>query len=85
MTKEEFLKSIYFMQLGQNINHSSWQTATLIANKLQAAARECGIHDFDRQFIGIKQCINNKNKKEALDIMASVVSKRVALLKSLEK
>lgn len=84
MTKEEFLKSIYFMQLGQNINHSSWQSATLIANKIQKMARECDIHDFDRQLIGIKQCINNKNKKEALDIMASLISKRVAILKNLE-
>lgn len=85
MSREEFLKSIYFMQLGQNINHSSWQTATMIANKLQAAARENDIHDFDRQFIGIKQCINNKNRKEALDIMAVVISKRVKLLKDLQQ
>lgn len=85
MDKEEFLKSTVFMNLGQNINHSSWQSAMMTLNRMKKASEEAGVHDFDRQMASLRQCILNRNKKDALDCMASVVSRRVSLINELKK
>lgn len=85
MNKEEFLKCLDFMKLGQAISHGSWQAAGMCAARMQRNAKEAEIHDFDRQLIGIKQCVANRNKKEALDILAVMTSKRVTMLKAIDE
>lgn len=85
MTKEEFLQSPDFMKLGQSINQNIWQAAGMCATRMQRNAKEAEIHDFDRQLIGIKQCIANRNKKEALDILAVITSRRVSMLKNIKE
>lgn len=83
MTREEYLKSLDFMRLGQSINHGVWQAAGMTAARMQKNAKDAEVHDFDRQLIGIKQCIANRNKSEALNILAVMTSKRVQMLKAL--
>lgn len=85
MTKEEFLQSPDFMKLGQSINQNIWQAAGMCAARMQRNAKEAEIHDFDRQLIGIKQCIANRNNKEALDILAVITSRRVSMLKNIKE
>ena len=85
MTVKEFLQGTYFMNLGQSINHSSWQSAKMTLDKMRRTANEIGIHDFDHSFISLNMLILNKNKNEALDLMAMITAKRVALLKRLEE
>lgn len=79
MTQEEFLKSKDFMKLGQAIDRGNWQVAGMTASRMQKNAKEAEIHDFDRQLIMIKQCIAGRQKNEALNALASMVSKRVQL------
>ena len=80
MDKEEFLKSRDFMKLGQAIEHGNWQIAGMTASKMQRGAKEAGINDFDRQLIGIKQCIAGRAKREALNVLSIMVNKRVAMI-----
>ena len=81
-TKEqtEFLKSLDFMRLGQAINREQWQSAFMTIRRLNDKANEVGIHDFERNFTGIRQCINRKEKEEAKQILAVVVNKRAKYL-----
>lgn len=83
MEKEEFLKSKDFMKLGQAIESMNWQMAVMIVNRMQKNASECGIGDFSTQLIMLKQCILNHKKTEAQNALASVVAKRVNLLKEI--
>ncbi len=85
MTKSQFLKSKDFMKLGQAIDHGIWQVAGMTAARMQKEAAAAGIHDFDRQLINMKQCIAGRKKSEALNVLASMVSKRVQMLKNIEK
>lgn len=83
MTKEEFLKSYDFLKLGENINHANWQAAYMTANRMQKNAAEAGVDTFNRQLLGIKQCINARQKTEALNILTLIVNKRVQMLKEI--
>lgn len=85
MTREEFLKSKDFMKLGQAINHKNWQVAGMTCMRLQKNAAEAGITEFTLNLTGLKQCIIHKEAKQALDILAVVVSKRVKMLNDLSK
>ena len=77
-TKEqiEFLKSLDFMRLGQALNREQWQSAAMTIRRLDLKAKEAGLHDFERNFTGIRQCINRKDSNEAKQILAVVVNKR---------
>ena len=79
-----FLKSLDFMRLGQSINHGQWQSAAMIVRRMDETAKKTGLNDFERQFTGLRQCINRKNVYEAKQIMALVVNKRAKYLNSLE-
>lgn len=81
----KFLKSLDFMKLGQAINHEQWQSAAMIVRRLDACALDVGFADFERQFTGLRQCINRKNVYEAKQILALVVNKRAKYLNSIEK
>ena len=76
----DFLKSLDFMRLGQAINHGNWQSAAMIVRRLGASAQNAGFSDFERQFTGLRQCINRKNAYEAKQILALVVNKRAKYL-----
>lgn len=78
--KAEFLRCKDFMKLGQAIEHNNWQIAGMTVSRMQKNAKECGVTDFDRQFIMIKQCIANRKKTEAQNTLALVVAKRVKLM-----
>ena len=80
-----FLKCLDFMKLGQAINHEQWQSAAMVVRRLDMRAKEAGFTDFERQFAGVRQCINRKNVYEAKQILAIVVSKRAKYLNSIEK
>lgn len=83
MTKEEFLKSKDFMKIGQSIEHGAWQIAGMTAQRMQKNAKEAELNIFDRQLIGLKQCIASRNKTEALNILSLMVTKRVQLLNNI--
>ena len=81
-TKEqiEFLKSLDFMKLGQALNRGQWQSAAMTIRRLDMKAKEAGMNDFERNFTGIRQCINRKDANEAKQILAVVVNKRAKYL-----
>lgn len=85
MTLEDFLKSKDFMKLGTAINHGNWQIAAMTAQRMQKNAKDISFAEFDRQFVGIKQCIASRNKNEALSLLSLVVSKRVRMLNALNE
>lgn len=81
-TKEQidFLKSLDFMRLGQAINRGQWQSAAMTVRRMDEKAKGAGINEFERNFTGIRQCINRKEQQEAKQIMAVVVNKRAKYL-----
>ena len=82
MTREELIKSHDFMQLGHAIETESWQNASMVASRLQKNATECRMDEFIRPLLMIKQCVASRKKKEALNALASLTAKRVALINS---
>lgn len=84
-TKEQidFLKSLDFMRLGQAVNRGQWQSAAMTIRRLDMKAKEVGMDDFERNFTGIRQCINRKDMQEAKQILAVVVNKRARHLNSI--
>ena len=81
-TKEqiEFLKSLDFMKLGQAINRGQWQAAAMTIRRLDMKAKEVEMKEFERNFTGIRQCINRKDGNEAKQILSVVVNKRANYL-----
>ena len=81
-TKEQidFLKSLDFMKLGQAINRGQWQAAAMTIRRLDIRAKEVEMNDFEKNFTGIRQCINRKDGVEAKQILAVVVNKRAKYL-----
>ena len=86
-TKEqiEYLKSLDFMRLGQAINREQWQSAAMTIRRLDMKAKEVGMTDFERNFTGIRQCINRREGQEAKQILAVVVNKRAKYLNEIGK
>ena len=84
-TKEqiEFLKSLDFMRLGQALNREQWQAAAMTIRRLDMKAKEVGLNEFDRNFTGIRQCINRKDGNEAKQILAVVINRRAKYLNSI--
>lgn len=68
------------MKLGQAINRGQWQSAAMTVRRLDMKAKEAGMNDFERNFTGIRQCINRKEIQEAKQILAVVVNKRAKYL-----
>ena len=56
--QKAFIHSLDFMRLGQAINRGQWQSAAMIIQRMDRVAKDAGINDFERQFTGIRQCIN---------------------------
>lgn len=81
----EYLKSLDFMRLGQAINREQWQAAAMTIRRLDMKAKEVGMTDFERNFTGIRQCINRKDGNEAKQILAVVVNKRAKYLNSISE
>ena len=86
-TKEqiEFLKSLDFMRLGQALNREQWQSAAITIRRLDMKAKEVQMNDFERNFTGIRQCINRKDSNEAKQILAVVVNKRARHLNAISE
>ena len=86
-TKEQidFLKSLDFMKLGQAINREQWQSAAMTIRRMDMKAKEAGMTDFERNFTGIRQCINRKDGQEAKQILSVVVNKRAKHLNEWSK
>ena len=86
-TKEQiaFLKSLDFMKLGQAINREQWQAAAMTIRRLDLKAKEVELNEFERNFTGIRQCINRKDGQEAKQILAVVVNKRAKYLNDVSK
>ena len=84
-TKEqiEFLKSLDFMRLGQALNREQWQAAAMTIRRMDMKAKEVGITDFERNFTGIRQCINRKDGNEAKQILAVVINRRAKYLNAI--
>ena len=86
-TKEqiEFLKSLNFMKLGQALNRGQWQSAAMTIRRLDMKAKEAQMNDFERNFTGIRQCINRKDGNEAKQLLAVVVNKRAKHLNAISE
>jgi hypothetical protein len=76
----EFLKSYDFMKLGQAVSHHNWQAAAMTVQRMQKRVRELELNAFERQFTGIRQCILQKQERQAKDILALVMAKRARML-----
>ena len=87
LTKEqiEFLKCLDFMRLGQALNREQWQAAAMTIRRLDMKAKEVGLTDFERNFTGIRQCINRKEGNEAKQILAVVINRRAKYLNAISK
>lgn len=86
-TKEQidFMKSLDFMKLGQAINRGQWQSAAMTIRRLDMKEKEAGMEDFERNFTGIRQCINRKDGNEAKQILAVVINKRANHLNAISE
>lgn len=86
-TKEqiEFLKSLDFMRLGQALKREQWQSAAMTIRRLDMKAKEVQMNDFERNFTGIRQCINRKDSNEAKQILAVVINKRAKHLNAISE
>lgn len=86
-TKEQidFIKSLDFMKLGQAINHEQWQSAAMIIRRMDNKAKETGMACFERQFIGIRQNVNRKDKTQAKQVLSLVINKRVQIMKQIQQ
>ena len=73
------------MRLGQAINRGQWQAAAMTIRRLDMKAKEAEMNDFERNFTGIRQCINRKDGNEAKQILALVTAKRVTMLKKIRE
>ena len=84
-TKEQidFLKSLDFMRLGQAINREQWQPAAMTIRRMDLKAKEVGFTEFERNFTGIRQCINRKEGNEAKQILAVVINRRAKYLNAI--
>lgn len=80
-----FIHGLDFMRLGQAINRGQWQSAAMIIQRMDRMAKEAGIKDFERQFTGIRQCINRRNGNEAKQILALVITKRIKMIEQLKE
>lgn len=80
-----YIKSLDFMRLGQAINHEQWQSAAMIVRRMDIRAKEVELGGFERQFTGIRQCINRKEKAQAQQVLSVVISKRVQMMKQLQE
>ena len=79
-----YIKSLDFMRLGQAINHEQWQSAAMIVRRMDNKAKELGLEGFERQFTGIRQCINRKDKAQAKQVLSIVINKRVQMMKQMK-
>ena len=80
-----YIKSLDFMRLGQAINHEQWQSAAMIVRRMDNEAKELGLEGFERQFTGIRQCINRKEKAPAQQVLSIIVNKRVQMIKQIQE
>lgn len=80
-----YLKSLDFMRLGQAINHEQWQSAAMIVRRMDRKANEIGLDGFERQFTGIRQCINRRDKAQAQQVLSIVINKRVQMIKQIQE
>lgn len=78
-----YINSLDFMRLGQAINHKQWQAAAMKAQKMSVEAKRLGITRFERPFTGIRQNINRKNSKEALQALSVMIALRVKIIEVL--
>ncbi|MEE1032659.1 MAG: hypothetical protein U0L12_11065 [Ruminococcus sp.] len=83
--QETFLRSMDFMRLGQAINRGQWQSAAMTVQRMDRNAKAAGLTEFERQFTGIRQCINRRNGFEAKQILAIVVNKRARYLNDMNQ
>ena len=81
----KIIKSLDFMKLGQAINHEQWQSAAMIIRRMDNTAKEVELTGFERQFTGLRQCINRKDKAQAKQVLSIVVSKRVQIIQRIQE
>ena len=81
----QFIKSLDFMKLGQSVNHEQWQSAAMLIRRMDSKAKEVGLNGFERQFTGLRQCINRKDKAQAKQVLSIVVNKRVQIMKQIQE
>ncbi len=81
----DYLKGYDFMKLGHDISNGQWGNAQTRSSRMGRMAMELGLMDFHRLLAGIRQNAAAKNKNEAKQLLAVLVSKRVRLLLILEK
>ena len=81
----EFIKSLDFMRLGKALNNEQWQSAAMIIRRMDMKAKETELTGFERQFTGIRQCINRKDKAQAKQVLSIVINKRVQIMKQIQE
>ena len=78
-----FLGGFDFMKLGQAVNRQQWQSAMITVRRMDQRCDALGLVCFKRSFGGIRQAVARKDVHQAKQLLASVVQRRVKLLKFL--
>lgn len=86
MTKQnEFIKSSVFLQLGQAIEHESWQSAMMKYRKLEQGIKENDVVEMQKHLAGLRMAITHREKMQAQNILARITVVRVKMLKAITK
>lgn len=83
--QRQFINGLDFLKLGQAINHEQWQSAAMIIRRMDNKAKEAELTEFEKQFTGMRQCINRKDKAQAKQVLSIVINKRVQIMKQMQK
>lgn len=81
----QFIKSYDFLRLGQAVSRHQWQSAAMTIRRMEQQAKKPGLEQFARPFAGIRQAVMRKDEREAKQILAGVVARRVKLLEQIKQ
>lgn len=76
-----FLKGMDFAKLGYAINGQHWESAIMCTKRMLKTVTRLHIHCMQQLLQQINQAVISKKDKEAKQILALIVQKRVVLLK----
>ena len=78
--KIDFLKSMDFMRLGQNINHEQWQAAYMCLRRMEDNRKAVGFEEYAKHFYNLKAAINRRDVRAAKQILSLIVNIRAKWL-----
>lgn len=80
-----FLEGYDFMKLGQAINRGQWNSAMMILQRMDASVQKLGIRCMIQSMKGVRMSVLGRNVKQAKQALATLVGKRVELIKCMKE